>query len=159
MRPITTYVRATFVAFAFFVRRQPVATVLLTALFGYWVWLGVHRLTETPEEARAEAMVDAQIQQERAQQAAIRDAERAQQTAEQATKRKQDRALCRVKSICEEYAHVRQECATAGNFQTCVRVKMGDENFEEVGSCTNDGHIAYLPAEPGAVDCFFSKIQ
>src|SRR5690348_226772 len=45
-------------------------------------------------------------------------------------------ALCHLRSVCKTYSAVRQDCATAGSFGTCVTVKMGDSDKDLVGSCT-----------------------
>jgi len=40
---------------------------------------------------------------------------------------------------CSTYADVRQQCATAGDFNNCVTVKLGSENADLAGQCTADG--------------------
>jgi hypothetical protein len=37
--------------------------------------------------------------------------------------------LCHLKLVCYKYGTTRQECATAGNFDRCIQVKMGDRDF------------------------------
>jgi hypothetical protein len=64
-------------------------------------------------------------------------------------------ALCRSWRICREYAEARQVCAVAGNFDTCVRVKVGDQNYQEVSFCANDGSLLSPPADmPSRLQCF-----
>jgi hypothetical protein len=47
-----------------------------------------------------------------------------------------DRVACQVSAACEKYDKARIDCATAGNFKTCLRIKMGDD--ERYGRyCTN----------------------
>jgi hypothetical protein len=38
-------------------------------------------------------------------------------------------ALCHQAAACKKYSKVRQECATAGSFKTCLRIKMGDDAY------------------------------
>ena len=42
-----------------------------------------------------------------------------------------DRYLCRKMAACSKYDRVRVDCATAGNIDTCLRIKMGDD-FRDV---------------------------
>jgi hypothetical protein len=63
------------------------------------------------------------------------------------------RDLCTIRSICSKYASARQECATAGNFDQCMKIKMGDDAWK-VGSCTSDGNYRNAPPDmPGRVRC------
>ena len=41
--------------------------------------------------------------------------------------REQKLSLCRVAAACKKYSDIRLECATAGNFKTCLHIKMGDD--------------------------------
>jgi hypothetical protein len=158
MRSIRKVLGASWAAFRYFAVRQPrvtafafLAAVILLAMALDAGWQEARRLTLNPGQLQAEEQKDAQhAVQEHAEDEAQRKSLEA--------KAEEKRALCRLKSICKQYGQVRQECATAGSFQTCVRVKMGDENADMIESCTSDGHIAYTPSEPGAVDCFFSKL-
>jgi hypothetical protein len=66
--------------------------------------------------------------------------------------------LCRAAAACKKYDEVRLECATAGSFKTCLRIKMGkDADYSE--SCS--GYIEGAPAvprppeTPNVVECFF----
>jgi hypothetical protein len=63
------------------------------------------------------------------------------------------RYLCRVAAACRKYDEVRVECATAGTFKTCMRIKMG-EDAGLYGS--DDGAPAILPpGTPSRLDCLF----
>jgi hypothetical protein len=69
--------------------------------------------------------------------------------------------LCRAAAACKKYSEVRLECATAGNFKTCLRIKMGDDaSFSEMCSGYDEGAPAVpLPPEtPNAVNCFFRNL-
>jgi hypothetical protein len=64
--------------------------------------------------------------------------------------------FCHLKAICKTFATARQECATAGNFNTCMNIKMGESDYALIGSCTDDGAIAFPPDEmPRALECWF----
>jgi len=69
-----------------------------------------------------------------------------------------DRYLCRKMAACSKYDRVWVECATAGNIETCLRIKMGDD-FRDVETCGVDyeGAPAALlnPRTPNALRCFF----
>jgi hypothetical protein len=94
---------------------------------------------------------------------AAREVQRAADVAEQEAAQKatseQDRYLCHLESVCENYSTVRQDCATAGNFDNCVKVKMGDDDVPLIDSCTNDGKLAYPPEKmPSSLLCFIFRI-
>jgi len=69
-----------------------------------------------------------------------------------------DRYLCRKAAACSKYDRVRVDCSTAGNIDTCLRIKMGDD-FRDVETCGVDyegGPAALLdPRTPNAFRCFF----
>jgi hypothetical protein len=66
--------------------------------------------------------------------------------------------LCRAVAACKKYSEARLECATAGSFRTCLRIKMGDD-ASFIGLCSGyeeGAPAAPLPPEtPDAVRCFF----
>jgi hypothetical protein len=65
--------------------------------------------------------------------------------------------LCHLAEACKKYDRVRLECATAGNFGTCLRIKMGDD-AEYSGLCSNGAEGAPAapppPQTPNMVGCF-----
>jgi hypothetical protein len=67
------------------------------------------------------------------------------------------RYLCLAAAACRKYDTVRLECATAGSFKTCLRIKMGDDaNY--IDACSlSDGAPALPPPPdtPNALECFF----
>jgi hypothetical protein len=69
-----------------------------------------------------------------------------------------EKYLCRKAAGCRTYDKVRLECATAGNFKTCLRIKMGDDaQYAELCSGYDVGSSA-LPLDPQTPDmvrCFF----
>jgi hypothetical protein len=92
-------------------------------------------------------------------------AERQQRDAAVETARKRraesEEHLCRQAAACKKYSEARLECATAGNFRTCLRIKMGaDAIYSNICSGFDEGGPAVpLPAEtPNAVKCFFINL-
>jgi hypothetical protein len=68
-----------------------------------------------------------------------------------------EKYLCRKAAACKKYDQVRLECATAGNFRTCLRIKMG-ENVSYIDVCSgyDEGApaIGLDPKTPDVVRCF-----
>jgi hypothetical protein len=76
---------------------------------------------------------------------------------DQKRKLETERYLCRKMTACKKYDQVRLECATAGNFKTCLRIKMGDDaKYSDVCSGYNEGAPALPldPETPDALRCF-----
>jgi hypothetical protein len=98
-------------------------------------------------------MTPEQVVARQAEEAAARAAASA---ATEASKRAEEMTAfrCKAKSICKTYGRVRQECATAGNYKNCLRIKMGSEAYEIIDMCTEEGETVD-PSPPSAVDCFF----
>ncbi len=70
-------------------------------------------------------------------------------------------SLCHAAAACKKYSEPRLECATAGNFKTCLRIKMGnDASYSGMCSGYDEGAPAVpLPPEtPNAVACFFRNL-
>lgn len=71
------------------------------------------------------------------------------------------RYFCLAAAACKKYDKVRLECATAGNFKTCLRVKMGSD-ADYSGACS--GYVEGAPAlppspeTPNAVECFLRTL-
>ncbi|MBS0578672.1 MAG: hypothetical protein JSR36_05360 [Proteobacteria bacterium] len=65
---------------------------------------------------------------------------------------------CAIKRICKQYGEARQQCAVAGDFANCIRVKTGMEQADLANECTEDGRVQGLDpsAEPSGVDCFLN---
>ena len=68
-----------------------------------------------------------------------------------------ERGLCRQREACAKYDRVRLECAVAGDFKTCLRIKMGDDViFADICSGYNEGGPG-VPLDtriPSAFRCF-----
>jgi Skp family chaperone for outer membrane proteins len=109
----------------------------------------------TPQEATAaaaKAKAEELTRQRRQEATAAQDAASKAQSAE--TKRR-----CGKKAECAAFAAARQACATAGNFETCMRIKVADLP-DALNACLNDGNYAWVPkAEmPNDVECFFAQL-
>jgi hypothetical protein len=90
---------------------------------------------------------DQAAEQERAQRARFAsEAKRA--------KAERDRDLCQLAAACKRYSEARLECAPAGNFKTCLRIKMGDD-APYGGMCSGYDEGALSPETPNVVMCFF----
>jgi hypothetical protein len=70
-------------------------------------------------------------------------------------------ALCHQAAACKKYSNVREECATAGSFKTCLRIKMGDDaHWSDTCSGYVEGGPALplSPQTPNSIDCFFGTL-
>jgi hypothetical protein len=69
--------------------------------------------------------------------------------------------LCHAKKVCETYAKVRQECAVAGSFKTCLSVKLGSDDYAiATDVCSDDGKVLMPDADiPRFIDCLPSTIS
>jgi hypothetical protein len=104
-----------------------------------------------PSSPMTPAQVQEQVSIQAANSAAIRATIEANKYA-----RNLGTALCHQKTICAKLPNIRQECATAGNFDNCIKVKIGDEDYSSVTYCTNEGNLAYTPENmPDVIDCWF----
>ena len=65
--------------------------------------------------------------------------------------------LCHLKSVCPKYGKIRQECATAGSYRTCISIKMGSDSSLTSG-CTEEGEIL-VPDNvvPGFLECLLRR--
>jgi hypothetical protein len=92
------------------------------------------------------------------QEGALQDAQKS-RAAQWAAQTARTKSLCKAKAECSEYAAARQACATAGNFDTCMGIKM--ENYSSAQyDCTNDGKLISSPADlPNNFECLLSVVQ
>jgi hypothetical protein len=77
-------------------------------------------------------------------------------------RRGHQRYLCHAVAACRKYSEARLECATAGNFKTCLRIKMGDDaSYSDMCSGYDIGAPAVpLPQEtPHWITCFRLSID
>ena len=119
---------------------------LILALSAVAIWLDRTKPPPNPDELRA---------QQAAQQVAQRRREA------EVHHEEMERYLCRVASACKKYSDVRLECATAGNFKTCLRIKMGDDaSYSDICSGYYEGApvVPLSPETPNAVVCYFRLV-
>jgi hypothetical protein len=114
-------------------------TLLLIPLlmFGLLVW---YAMTESPNQAAVEHQRLVREEQIDTQKTQLRE------------------QLCLEAEACKKYSEARLDCATAGNFKTCLRIKMGEDSFySDICSGYDLGAPAVpLPPEtPTAFECFF----
>jgi hypothetical protein len=105
------------------------------ALFGVIFWLAWSAPTPSPAEIERRAALDRQTRQIQGKK----------------------RYLCLAAAACKKYDQVRLECATAGNFRTCLRIKMGDDaSYTDACSVSEGGPALRPPPEtPTGLECFF----
>jgi hypothetical protein len=142
------------------IRLHPGYAVLLL-IIGVFVMSGISAYQEPPRQPETSEQIEARHAAEARSAELRRQAAVRQQQAEELQRQQleRDKNLCRVQSVCAKYSAVRQECATAGNFENCIRVKMGDGAFMEIGRCANDGTVYFAPANmPSRAQCFFFRL-
>jgi hypothetical protein len=146
------------------VAREPIfspnigARVFLSILFfciTIAVWAKISEWRETPEQGQQRAVVTA---------SAVADQRRAE--ADRATKafsrRAFDQSLCRASALCRRFAEARQECATAGDFDNCVKIEVDlSDSYGNVSQCTNDGQLteAWGDKVPNRLECFLLTME
>ena len=80
------------------------------------------------------------------------------QREEQKAESERKQSLCRMAAACKKYSEARLECATAGNFKTCLHIKMAtDASYSGICSGFDEGAPAVpLPQEtPNWFECLF----
>jgi hypothetical protein len=68
------------------------------------------------------------------------------------------RNTCIEKKICSNYKNVLKSCATAGNIDRCVSIKM---NNEDTSICSFDGSVNYVDEKnlPNDLSCFLNQFS
>lgn len=67
--------------------------------------------------------------------------------------------LCDIEFACTQFGIARQQCATAGNFDLCINVKMGD-SIKDVGNCLPSGEMRARPSGmPSKLQCVAHRID
>src|SRR5262249_37204494 len=94
------------------------------------IWLAWTAAPHTAAEPPTAAELAAEKERAAAVQAWLQERDRARQQKEEL-----NLALCRQAAACKKYSEARLECATAGNFKTCLRIKMG-EDAAYIGMCS-----------------------
>ena len=124
---------------------KPGVTVLVLFI-AFSVWLSLTSPHPTPPTAE-------EIQREKERKAKAAD--------ESSQREYYKRSLCIEAAACKKYDKMRLECATAGDFKKCLRIKMGsDVVYSERCSGFIEGAPALPPPPetPNAVDCFFRTL-
>jgi hypothetical protein len=141
------FFRALAIAIFGFLRRQPFFTLAVAVYVLPVGFFMIHDLFETPQERQTR--LQAENVAARAQRA-----QEAQDDSVRAAQHERNKIFCKLRDVCEQFGNDRQECATAGNFENCLRVKMGDDNYDLRGSCTDDGKIVDEHEAPNKAECF-----
>ena len=110
-------------------RRHPISALFLALVIGFAIWGSILNYMETPEERAA-------ARQQASENAARQELARRAKAAVDAEKREG----CHSERLCRDYAQARQECAVAGSFDTCIRIKMGAD-ASSIYDCTEDGKL------------------
>ncbi|WP_448955734.1 hypothetical protein [Labrys neptuniae] len=88
---------------------------------------------------------------ERLRQAQVEDAHKKQKAASEMAFQDKLKNICPAEFACSTYAKTRQDCATAGDFNNCVRIKMGAD-YGLTSWCTDDGNVT-VPDPPTYMQC------
>jgi hypothetical protein len=111
------------------------ATILALPIVGLYYLLLPPPPRETEAQQRYRLARDAQY--------AAESAAASKQLTEE---RLQIATLCRAKSLCADYAEVRQTCASAGSYKNCMEIKLGRDKFLDAGQmCTEEGQVNFPP--------------
>jgi hypothetical protein len=118
---------------------------------------------QVAQEAAARAALIQEEQAEKAQRAALIQEEQAEKAQRAAQAEKAQRTLRITMCTCKRYAAVRQECAVAGNFENCIKVRMmGDSmtTYDDLANnCADDGTVRWQPEKvPSSVQCFLFNL-
>jgi hypothetical protein len=131
-------------------------------LISYEVWSAATAPGPTPAELAAkqqrELTHELAAQQQRELTQAQAQAQREREAQSQRERKERERLLCLEARACKKYSEARLDCATAGNFKTCLRIKMGEDSFYgdmcsgyDVGAPA----VALPPDTPNTFQCFF----
>ena len=72
--------------------------------------------------------------------------------------KKREKLLCGAWNVCQDYSSARQACAVAGDFNNCLRVKLGD-SIVSIADCRNDGTLIDEPPDmPGRLQCMLYRL-
>jgi len=134
------------------------AVMIIFVLFlAGWSWRKLQHFPQpTPEQVEAAKASAGQLREaNEARETAATEKKQAQE-AEQAWRN----AVCKQEKTCKRYATVRQECAVAGDFKNCIRVKMSEDYSSISQYCTDDGEsiLGWATNTPSTVECFFRTL-
>jgi hypothetical protein len=118
----------------------------LAGLAIWAVWVEQHRPPLSEAEKAHETLIAKMHEQQN------------QETREREQRKlEEEKYLCRKAAACKKYDQVRLDCATAGNFKTCLRIKMGEDvSYADVCSGYDVGApaIPLDPKTPDVVRCY-----
>jgi hypothetical protein len=63
---------------------------------------------------------------------------------------------CHDKTVCEKYSEVLRGCASAGNIDRCISIRM---ESEDISRCNDDGSLSYIDRKivPFGPKCLFIR--
>jgi hypothetical protein len=133
----------------FWIRRHPFLTGLIL-FFAAWAYV---QITAPPAPILTPGQQQL-LQEARAAEAA-KQAEEAAKSAEEGAYKNE---LCHWAAACKKYGTFRLDCAVAGDFNTCIQIKMG-RDARLVSVCTDDGRLSSPPKDmPTLSECFFRNL-
>src|SRR2546422_125008 len=98
------------------------------------------------QAAAAEEYVKQRVatQLQAAERAAKQEAEERANAQLRAASSARKKELCALQAVCLRYASSRQACATAGNYNLCMSIKVGADGGK-IDPCTDNGNVLYPP--------------
>jgi hypothetical protein len=64
--------------------------------------------------------------------------------------------LCDLSVVCKKYATERKSCATAGDYDKCMRIRMDSDYGRSTSLCVNDGSL-HFNQPPKELECMFLR--
>ncbi|MBZ9820171.1 hypothetical protein [Mesorhizobium sp. CA4] len=96
------------------------------------------RIFDPPPVQPPKSAAQIKLEQEQAAERAIASQARAKADQESQARHAH---LCKWVDLCSKFGEARQACATAGDFQNCINVKLGDNAWVIGDNCSNDGSL------------------
>lgn len=122
-------------------------------LLGFIALLVVYNIANPPPPETPKTAAQLKLEQE---QTAQREARA------KADQQSQDHLanLCKWVDLCREFGDARQACATAGDFQNCLNVKLGDNAWVIGDNCSNDGSLINPQNDtPSRLECLGVTVE
>jgi hypothetical protein len=68
--------------------------------------------------------------------------------------------FCPLKLACSDFYSTRQACAVAGDFNNCMIIKMGMQEYDMVGYCDEEGNVRFTPQNaPSMLSCLSWRVS
>ncbi|KAA3448058.1 hypothetical protein C7I87_24280 [Mesorhizobium sp. SARCC-RB16n] len=137
-------------------------------LLGFVALLVVYNIANPPPPETPKTAAQVKLEQEHAAEHAAAQAKLEQeQTAQREARAKADQQsqdhltnLCKWVDLCREFGDARQACATAGDFQNCLNVKLGDNAWVIGDNCSNDGSLINPQNDtPSRLECLGATVE